>query len=153
MIALAHNVQYALYKKVEKMKNVYTDDLEEREPEYLYIVSEYLTTFECDPNKTLPFEHTQYFEGNNLLKCRVEAYKWYCERSEGLIKAGQYFLPFASPQDFVMGKNACYNITLSLLQYYSDDNQTAYTIFGDSPDETAEGLELEKIIFAQRLSR
>lgn len=38
-----------------------------------------------------------------------DAIKWYKEREEGLIKEGRYFLPFASYQDFELGKNAAYS--------------------------------------------
>jgi len=125
-------------------------NLDNREPEYFYRVNEFVTTMESDPGKNLPYSHDEDFRGSNLLYCRAKAIKWYQEREEGLIKNGKYFLPFASPKDFVLGENAAYTITLSLIEYYDEEFQLAYSLAGDDEIELQEGREFEEFLFKSK---
>lgn len=117
-------------------------NLERTEPEYFYRVSEFVTTFGMDEGKNEPFSHFEDFNGNNLLECKVKAEKHYWERLEGL-EQGKYYLPFAAPQNFEFGKNAAFSITLSLVEYYTDDEYFEYPLIGEDDETTAESIEIE----------
>ncbi len=126
------------------------EDFEVDEPRYFYRVREYVSTMGKDPGKNEPIELTQDFGGYDLLQCRAEAIQWYNERGRGIEKRGGYFLPFASPQNFVMGKNALFSIDLYFVEYYDDDNYTEYNLLGDSESEIEESRELERFALARK---
>ena len=117
-------------------------NLEKTEPDYFYRVSEYVTTFGKDEGKNEPYMHEQDFKGNDLLKCKTAAEKYYWERLAGL-EQGKYFLPFAAPQDFEFGKNAAFSITLSLIEFYTDDDYYTHQLIGEDDETTAESREIE----------
>jgi len=117
-------------------------NLEKTRPDYFYRVSEHVTTFGKDEGKNEGLSHEQDFKGKDLLKCKAEAEKYYWERLEGL-EQGSYFSPFAAPQDFEFGKNAAFSITLSLIEFYTDDNYIMHQLIGEDWKTTAESREIE----------
>ena len=123
-----------------------------REPEYFYRVWELVTTFGKDEGKNEPFSHTEEFKGDDLLKCKEQAEKYYLERLEGL-EQGKYFLPFASPQNFQFGKNAAFSITVALVEFYSEDDQYEHITFGDEESVMAESREIEAEVIANQLKK
>ena len=125
-------------------------NLEKTEPDYFYLVREFVTSFQMDEGKNEPFSHEQKFEGKDLLKCKTEAEKYYWERLDGFKKGGKYFLPFAAPQNFEFGKNAAFSITLSLVEYYTDDKYFEYPLIGEDEETTAESIEIETAVLKSK---
>ncbi len=124
-------------------------NLEKTEPDYFYLVREYVTTFKMDEGKNEPFSNEQKFEGKDLLKCKTEAEKYYWERLNGL-EQGKYFLEFAAPQNFEFGKNAAFSITISLVEYYTDDNLFEHPLIGEDDETTAESREIETAVLTEK---
>ncbi|TAH40068.1 MAG: hypothetical protein EYC69_11700 [Bacteroidetes bacterium] len=112
---------------------------------YYYTVMEIVTTFGYDPGKNEQFVNVKDFKGSNLRRCREEAVEWYYERSRGLENAGGYFLPFASPENFVLGKNAVYSVFLSLIEVF-EGNEYEYPLTGVEDETIMENLEIEREI-------
>jgi hypothetical protein len=124
-------------------------NLEKTEPDYFYLVQEYVTTFQMDEGKNEPFSHEQKFEGKDLLKCKTEAEKCYWEKLGGLAQR-QYFLPFAAPQNFECGKNAAFSVTLILVEYYNEDEYFEYPLIGEDYETTAESRVIERDILRKK---
>ena len=124
-------------------------NLEKTEPDYFYLVRELVTTFGMDESKSESFSHEKKFEGKNLLKCKNDAEKYYWERLNGL-EQSKYFLPFAAPQNFKFGKNAAFSITLSLVEYYTDDYFIEHTLIGEDDETTTESIEIETSVLKSK---
>lgn len=124
-------------------------NLEKTEPDYFYLVREFVTTFQMDENKNEPFTHEQKFDGKDLLKCKTEAEKYYWERRYGL-ENSKYFLEFAVPENFEFGKNAAFSITLSLVEYYTDDEYYEHTIIGEDDETIAESSRIETAVLKEK---
>lgn len=124
-------------------------NIEKTEPDYFYLVREFVTTFQMDENTNEPFTHEQKFDGRDLLKCKTEAEKYYKERRNGL-ENSKYFLDFAAPQNFEFGKNAAFSITLSLVEYYTDDDYFEHIIMGEDEETTTESKEIEKAVLKEK---
>jgi hypothetical protein len=106
----------------------------------------FVTTFGLDPNKNEPFNHTVDFESPNLFDSREAGIKWYCETIKGLNREGKYFLPFASPSEYIEGKHAAYSVNLSLVET-SDGDEYEYVLLGEDQDTMLDTLEIEKLLF------
>ncbi|MFC2125551.1 hypothetical protein ACFLU5_12135 [Bacteroidota bacterium] len=119
--------------------------------EYFYRVHESVTTFGADPGKNEPISHTEEFKGDDLRKCREDAYKYYYERLLGLEEKGEYFLPFAAYKDFEKGKNAAYSIELSLVEYYPKAGEELEhpLLGGDEEEELAHSRDVEAEVFKE----
>ncbi|MFN8268563.1 MAG: hypothetical protein U0T31_11205 [Chitinophagales bacterium] len=124
-------------------------NLEKTEPDYFYRVSEFVTTFGMDEGKNEPFSHFEDFKGNDLHDCKAKAEKHYWERLEGL-EQGKYFLPFEAPETFEFGKNAAFSITLSLVEYYTDDEYFEHPLIGEDDQTTAESKEIEAAVLNKK---
>jgi hypothetical protein len=120
-------------------------ELNLKEPIIFYKVSEHLTTFGGDENKTEPLDSGKEFKGSSLLKCAREATAYYYKRWAEIEKS-DHILPFASPQNFEYGKNSAYLLTLSLVCYYSEDDQIEHFLLGSDNSDTREAEEYEKLI-------
>jgi len=123
--------------------------LDKTEPIYFYVVTEYVTTFQMDDGKNEPYSHVTKFEGNNLMDCKYQAEQYYYERLNGLEK-GKYFLPYATPQDFELGKNAAFSITLSFVEYYTDNEYFEHTLIGEDEETTSESKEIETAVLTEK---
>ena len=121
------------------------NNLRKKDPVYFYRVSEFITSFEADEEKNQPIDHHEDFKGDDFLKCKQEAEEYYMNRLEGL-ENGKYFLPFAAPGNFQFGKNSAFSIILSIIEYYSEDDQYEHPILGEEDEITEEGKELEESI-------
>ena len=120
-------------------------NLEKAEPQYFYLVSEFVTTFEMDEGKNKPLNHSKEFKGNDLHECKAKAEKYYWQRLKGL-ENGKYFLDFETPENFEFGKNAAFSITLSLIEYYNDDEFYQYPLIGDDDEVINESKKIESAI-------
>ena len=109
-----------------------------------------VTTYGMDPNKTEPYSVTVEFEHPNLFDARREGIEWFKETVNGLDAIGQYFLPFAGPNEFVLGKNAAYSVCLSLVEIY-DGDEYEYELLGTDMDTMNDTLELEDLLYAESL--
>lgn len=112
------------------------------EPEYYYRVDLFATTFGADKDKTPPFEHEEFFRGEDLLKCRENAFAYAKNHIENIDRNG-YVFPFASPANTILGKTSAFSCWVFLIEDYGNisyDHQITGT--GDN-----EGYELEKDIF------
>lgn len=118
---------------------------------FYYKVSEFLTTFESDKNKNKPFTHEEIFKGDDLRECKVEAEKYYWERLNGM-NSSKFFLPFESPENFDLGKNASFSITLSLIEEYGESNYIEYPLLGEDEDEMKESREVEEAVLNREIS-
>lgn len=90
------------------------------------------------------YEHVEEFNDLDLSQARSKAFKFYQDTCNGIEKNG-YFLPIASYENFVEGKNSCYSICLSLVRECNNEKEY-YTILGDE-DEKDEALECEMEIY------
>lgn len=108
----------------------------------------FVTTFGLDPDKNEPFDHTVDFESPNLLESREAGVKWYCETIIGLNRVGKYFLPFASQSEYIEGKHAAYNVTLSLVETYNGE-EYEYILLGDDEDSLNQTLEIEEFLYEE----
>ena len=77
---------------------------------------------------------------------REAGIKWYCETIKGLNREGKYFLPFASPSEYIEGKHAAYSVNLSLVET-SDGDEYEYVLLGEDQDTMLDTLEIEKLLF------
>ena len=105
-----------------------------------------VTTFGMDPNQTEPYSVTVEFEHPNLDDARNAGIEWFKETVKGLDAIGRYFLPFAGPNEFVLGKNAAYSVSLSLVEIY-DEVEYEYELLGTDMDTMNDKLELEDLLF------
>ena len=108
----------------------------------------HVTTFGADPGKHDSFSHTEYFNDDNLLEARAKAIQCYYDTLKGLKNEGKYFLPFASPTDFIMGQHAAYSLAVFMIHTYGDDIEE-YALLGWDNDENEDTLEMEHMIFEQ----
>ena len=130
--------------------------MNEKAPKYFYRVEEFMTTFGMDVGKHEPFKHQQDFKGDDLLKCKQDAEKYYYERREGL-ESSSYFLPFRSAKNFKEGEHAAFSITLLLVEWYIHDyaseqpldGEHLYPLMGDYAENHAESREIEKNILRE----
>jgi hypothetical protein len=115
---------------------------------FYYVVDVFLGTFDVYPS----YSFREEFGNEKLRKAKLKALQRAKELEIILEYQGMFFLPFASPQEFVLGKNANYSITVSLVQEFEEDSEYSheiYTIEGEGIDETIEALEFEADIFKQ----
>ena len=106
----------------------------------------FVTTFGLDPNKNKHFNHTVDFESPNLLDSREAGIKWYYETIKGLNREGKYFLPFASPSEYIEAKHAAYSVNLSLVET-SDGEEFEYVLLGEDDESMQDTLEIESLLF------
>lgn len=118
-------------------------------PEYFYRVSEFVTTFGADPGEHQPFSHHEDFKGVDLMVCRNTAYEYYQQRYKGLDNS-RYHLPFASPQEFQLGKHAAVSIILSLVEVNSDGEEIEWPLAGEEEKEMHESRELELAVLMEK---
>ncbi len=119
-----------------------------KEPEYFYLVSEFVTTFGKDAGKQEPFSNDEIFKAKDLKTARIKANSYFDERMEKVDKGEvSYFLPFDSPDEFEFGKNASYSITIYLVEHYSDNEEYLHPVRGEDEESMAEGLETEQSLF------
>jgi hypothetical protein len=118
------------------------------DPIYFYRVDEFVTTFGKDQNKSQSFDHSEFFKGNDLLKCRIEAIKYYNERSQS-IQGKSYHLPIAGPDGFSFGKNAAFSIVVNFVEYYNNNEYYDHPILGEDPETNIYSLETEARVFQQ----
>jgi hypothetical protein len=106
----------------------------------------FVTTFGLDPNKNEPFNHTVDFDLPSLLDSRKAGIKWYNETIQGLNREGKYFLPFASPSEYITGKHAAYSVSLSLVEIF-DGDEFEDVLLGEDYDKMIETMEIEQYLF------
>ena len=105
-----------------------------------------VTTFGLDPNKNDSFDDSVDFDLSNIMESREAGIKWYVDTLTGLEKVGKYFLPFASPSDFIPGKHAAYSVKLSLIEYY-DGDENEYILLGEDEGYSNDTLQIEEFVF------
>lgn len=109
---------------------------------YFYRIETYMATFS-------PGETTQEFldiQDRDLKVARRLAFNKYEEIKKMLIKRGKYILPFASREDFVTGKNACFSIWISLVEELAGEEEE-YIIHGEPREEMRDALAYERRVF------
>jgi hypothetical protein len=119
-----------------------------QQTKYIYRGYVMVTTFGLDPGKNEAFEDDIDFDLPYLLESREAGIKWYVDTLKGLERQGKYFLPFASPSDFVEGKNAAYTVTLSFIEIF-DGDEFEYTLLGTNEDYLNSTLEMEEMIYGR----
>ena len=120
-------------------------DFKKTQPDFFYSVSACIITF----GKDKPYSDEKIFKGKDLLKCRAEATKYYDKKLEDLRKS-KSFLPFASPQNFVKGKNSAPSVTLSLIEHYTDDNSIEHPLMGGDDGDMAQSMEIEAAVLKEK---
>ena len=113
---------------------------------YHYEVEIYFNTY----NEFAPYSHIEKFESGNLLEAREKAFERYEILLSMVQKQGRFFLPFASPENFVKGENASWAAFIMLIEKNGEEEEI-YTIKGQDEKTTLEALNSEKEIF-ERLS-
>jgi hypothetical protein len=116
---------------------------------YYYRVSEFFTTFSLDEVGNGPLRNDFVFESENVLSARMEAFIFYRERWKGILEKGQYFLPFAAPEDFVPGENAAFSLTLEFVIVDDSGNSEEYILEGEDDDTKEEAYEIEFVILQE----
>ena len=131
-------------------------------PRYFYKVEEFVTTFGADPGNTEGISNTKEFRpedyDNSLMKTRIAADMYYNERETGMEETS-FFMPFAGPQEFNMGENAAYSLTLYLVEHtpsyhtktfgWVNDEVIEYPVRGEDFEEMEAGLEIESELLNQ----
>ncbi len=117
------------------------------EDQYYYRVDVFITTF----NVFEPYVHTEIFERDNLNEARENSVLRADEIISILVKQGMFFLPFATPEEFVLGENACYSVTVSIVMQ-SDGNYIEYPILGEDEFRTEGALRFEKEVYENLLN-
>lgn len=117
-------------------------NLGHRKCSFFYRVREHVTTFGKDENNSKPFSHTEDFRGDSLHKSKEEAERYYQKREEG-IESSSYHLPFESKENFVFGEHSAISITLSLVEYYTEEDYIEHPLKGEDLEECEYGLEIE----------
>ena len=112
-------------------------------PEYFYRVTQFATTFSADEGKNEPFSHEQEFKGPNLLHCRNNAADFHNDRMEAFLNS-KYFLPYASPENFELGKHAAFSIDLYLV--VRDGKEEEDYCLTDRSQDSEENLKMEAVI-------
>lgn len=115
---------------------------------FYYSVDVFIGTFDVYPS----YSFNEAFGDKNLRSAKSKAIQRAKELEMILQYQGMFFLPFASPKEFVHGENACYSICVSLVQEFDEDNELEYqihTIKGGDDDENTEALLFETDIFEQ----
>lgn len=124
----------------------FRDKNAKNEPDYFYEVSFTVTTGEGDEGKS--FSHVEKFEGRDLKKCRKAAEAYYYEKMTGFENGtAKFFLPYAAPEEFELGKNATHSIELSLIEYYNEDKFYEYPLLGQDEETTIYSHETEEAVF------
>ena len=137
-----------IHSKKKDMVELINLNLRKSKPDYFYVVREFVTTFQADPGKNEAYSHEEEFRDSDLRKCKEKAEAYYLKRLIGLEFVNtRYFLEFAAPENFVLGKNAAFSITLSLVEYYSEDDYVDHVLYGESDEETAQSREVELEVF------
>ncbi len=114
--------------------------------QYYYRVDVFITTF----NVFDSYVQTEIFENDNLHQAREKALLRADELNSILLKQGMFFLPFATPKEFVLGENACYSVTVYIVEL-TDDCYFEYPIFGEDEFRTEEALRFEKEVYENLL--
>ena len=108
---------------------------------FYYEIAVFMSTL----GKEEPFDFTEQIVKYDLNEARQEAIKRFNEIQKGILDHGTYFLPFASPADFVKGKNACFSISLSFVSE-CDGEVEKYVLHGEDEVTHKESLEFERQI-------
>lgn len=95
-----------------------------------------------------PYTHIEQITDIDLSQARTKAIELHNEIADGILANGKYYLPYASPADFVYGENACYSITLSFVHSYGDIVEK-YALSGVDEASHIEALEFENYIFQE----
>jgi hypothetical protein len=106
----------------------------------------FVTTYGLDENKTEPFSWDFIFDEKDLSVSRQKGIDWFRDTIKGMDEKGGYFLPYASPENFVDGKNSCYSVVLSLIEVSGTD-ECEYDLLGTDEDTMLETMEIEQQIF------
>lgn len=93
-----------------------------------------------------PYTHTEQIADFDLRQARSKVIQRYNDIENGILANGKFYLPYASPADFVHGENACYSITLSFVHTYGDIIEK-YALAGVDDASHIEALEFESYIF------
>ena len=101
-----------------------------------------MTTFRADEE----FKEDVDIRDIDLKIARKKAIKRYAEIQVELKNRGKYILPFASPDKFVFGKNACYTIWLSLVEE-QDGEEEVHIVHGEPREDMLDALAYEKRVF------
>jgi len=100
------------------------------------------------------------FKGPNLKQCKEDAHKCYVRKSLEFANNPGYMMgtmPFASADDFIVGTNAAYSLTLALVESgtYSDsafgeseDYECEYFLAGEDDELLEESLQIEKDVLS-----
>ena len=133
------------------MEKVTNETFDKQEPEYFYRVSQEVTKFGQDKDKSDPLEEIEDFKGEDLLEQKKRAYKCYVERCNRL-EGGelQCILPCVSPSDFMAGQHFACSIMLSLIEYYNEDVYEEYYLLGVSEGDTQDALYKETAILKEK---
>lgn len=95
-----------------------------------------------------PYTHIEQITDIDLYLARKKAINKYIEIEKGLIASGKFYLPYASPAEFVYGKNANYSMILSLVHEYGDRTEK-YELVGADDVSHNEAKEFESYIFQE----
>jgi hypothetical protein len=103
-----------------------------------------VTTWGFDPEQREAVSHTEDFDVGDPLVARRAAIKWHNDTLAGLKREGRYFLPYASPKDFVHGKNAGFTILVSLV-ICNGSEEDEYDLLGTDDKTRDNTLEIEEM--------
>jgi hypothetical protein len=98
-----------------------------------------------DENNTEPFTYDVIFNDKDLSISRQTGVDWFKQTIEGIERNGKYFLPYESPDKFVLGKHSCYSVVLSLVET-NGIYESEYDLLGTDKETMMETMELEEQI-------
>ena len=95
-----------------------------------------------------PYIHIEQIADIDLSQAKTMAIQKYNSIQNGILANGKFHLPYASPSEFVYGKNACFSITLSFVHSYGDVIEK-YALAGVDEASHIEAIEFENYIFQE----
>jgi hypothetical protein len=121
-----------------------------RKPTYFYRVSQHVSAYNEKRELVDSFDDKQDFQDSDLIRARQLAFIYIADRH--VIFPDKFVYEFLSPEEHFKDPNkphARYSYSISLVQYYSEDEFLEYIIDGDSTDENLIGREEELQIFQE----
>ena len=122
------------------------------EPTYFYRVYENICPLDGEDYLSEAVEQEVDFKAHNLLAQRAEAIDWYTERLK-TISPIKNCLPTVSHLNFRIGEKSRYIITLSIVEFYNDEEYYEHIILGEEDHINIRGLCIENTILSEFISK
>jgi hypothetical protein len=121
-----------------------------RHVRWFYRVGEYVQTLVTNPDEMESFSNEKDFKDKNLLVAKKEAEEYYKKRLKGF-RGGKFFLPYAGPDEYVLGENSAFSIYIAFVELHANGEESEHYLCDYSgKDHQAESIELEKTVLREK---